>query len=294
MAGEAGRASDPDLSWPPTRLGPDQGGIGFVIEDTWRFSSQIRVYPPSPQPVCSSLDDPSCVEDATKYGWWLLRVAPPCQTALAWEDCVESLVMVPRQGPTRSLALVGTAPGPTFAPDDARGLPTGSTMSLFRDPDDPDPSRGYAVYLGGQMGARYGERFGTGDFSSQIIPYRTVPFGQQPNAGTGGGHCLWVDANQCAYRTPFPEDVAFRLSFRMSKWMTGWLGGRLLDPSIQIEPLRNNLNRLTVTARPVDVPLVAHALSASDATPEIRAYWDSNYNCAGIVPCSVGVVIASS
>ena len=294
LAGEAGRASDPDLSWPPTRLGPDQGGIGFVIEDTWRFSNQISVYSPGPGPVCSSLDDPACLEDAKKYGWWVLRVAPPCQAARPWEDCIEAVSMVPTQGPTRSLALSGMAPGRTFAPDDARGLPTGSTMSLFRDPDDPDPSRGYAVYLGGQMGAKYGERFGTGDFSAQIIPYRTVPFGQQPNSGSGGGQCLWVDANQCAYRTPFPDDVAFQLSFRMGKWMTGWLGGRLLDPSIQVEPLGGNLNRVTVTARPVDVPLVAHAVSASEATPEILDYWKTHMTCGGTVPCSVGVVITRS
>jgi hypothetical protein len=296
LAGESGRASDPDLSWPPLYRGPDQvtDRIGFAIDDAGRWASQIRVASPGSQPVCSSLGDPQCVELAKTYGWWVPRVAPPCQTALAWEECIEELELVPTLGPARSLGLAGMAPGSTFAPDEARGLPTGSTMSLFRDPDDPDPSRGYAVYLGGQIGATHGQPFRTGEFSAHVIPYRDVPVGQQPNSGPGRGQCLWTDAGRCAYRTPFPEDVAFRLSVRMSNTMTGWLGGRLVDPSIQVEPLSGNLNRLTVTARPAEVPLVFHEMPLAEATPEILAYWRSNHTCPGNVPCTSGVLGGSS
>lgn len=292
LGGAASRASDPDLSWPPAFW--DQNQIGFIIEDNWRFTSAIRVASPGSQPVCSSLDDPQCVDLAKRYGWWVLRVAPPCQVSLPWEECIEGISSVPQQGPTRELQFSGMAPGPTFAADEARGLPTGSTMSLFRDPEDPDSSRGYAVYLGGQIGASHGQPFRTGEFAAQIIPYRTVPVGLQPNSGPGGGQCLWVDSGQCAYRTSFIDDAALQLSVRMSKTMTGWLGGRLLDPMIQVEPLDGNLNRLTVTARPVDVPLVAHAMPTSQATPEILDYWKSTFTCPGNVPCTSGVMSGAS
>ena len=90
LMGSASQASDPDLSWPPVYRGPDQvtDRIGFAIDDAGRWASQIRVASPGSQPVCSSLDDPQCVDLAKTYGWWVPRVAPPCQAALAWEECI--------------------------------------------------------------------------------------------------------------------------------------------------------------------------------------------------------------
>lgn len=281
------QAQDPDLSWPPAYGGPGQ--IGFIIEDAWLFSSDIRVPTPGDQPMCASLDDPKCVDLAAEHGWWVMRVAPPCAEALAWEECVEG-IRIRRDGQVRDLTLMGTAPGRTFAADEARGLPTGSTMSLFEDPS--DPSVRYAVQLSGQMSVRTPSRdrpFTLNTFAAQVIPYRTAPGGLQP-----GTQCLFTAGGECSYRVPFPDGASYSLSLRLTNNVTGWLGGRLADPSIDVTPLNGRLNRLTVDAEPVDVPLVAIAIPDGQATAEILDHWRANYTCAGNLPCTSGVMSGES
>ena len=282
------QAQDSDLSWPPPLFGP--GLVGFIIEDAWLLNSEIRVPTPGSQPYCTSLTDPACVDLAAELGWWIMRVAPPCEYALAWEECVESLRIRTDDGTERELELIGTAPGKTFLPDEARGLPTGSTMSLFKDPG--DPSVRYAVHVSGQMGGQIvgPERpFSLNTFAAQVIPYRTTSLGQQP-----GSQCLFTSAGQCSYRAPFPDGVSYSLSLRLTNMVTGWLGGRLADPTIEVVPLSGRMNRLTVTAQPVDVPLVGIAIPVSQATEEIREYWTANFTCSGNVPCTSGVVSGQS
>lgn len=274
------QAQDPDLTWPPA-MGGSGSSFGFIIHDAWQLESAIRVPVPGVQPMCDSLDDPECVELAAKHGWWILRVAPPCEQALTWEECVEGLTIRRADGTESELDFIGTAPGRTFPPDEARGLPTGSTMSLFS--DSADPSVRYAVHLSGQMGRSAGDSsrpFTLNTFAAQVIPYRTVASEQQI-----GWTCIFWSKGVCGYRAPFPDGVSVSLSARLGNQVTGWLGGRLADPAIQVEPLGTRLNRLTVTARPVDVPLVATAIGDNQATPEIRDYWRKNCGAPGL--CTV-------
>jgi len=279
-------AADPDLSWPPINLG--EGTTGFIIEDAWFLNSAIRVPTPGSQPICTSLDDPECSVPAEELGWWIERVAPPCSEALDWEECVESLDLVEPDGSVIALEYMGKAPGRTFPADPDRGLPTGSTMSLFDDPHSDDPNVGYAVYLGGQMGGRQGP-FRLGTVAAQVVHYREVPMGSQPSAG----RCLWW-GTRCGYRLPFEDGTGFALTFRLDQSVTGWLSGRLDDPTIEVRRATGRLNSVRVTAKPVDVPLVAIAIPDADVTPEIREYWQETFTCPGGVPCTSGVVSGES
>jgi len=282
-----GQAQDPDLSWPLNDYGT--GTVGFIIEDTWRLESEIRAWARGVQPVCSSMDDPECVGLAKKNGWWILRVAPPCVTALDWEECVESLSLVDRRGDVTALSFTGLSPGKRFEPDPKRGLPTGSTMSLYDDPASDDPDVGYAVYVGGQMSARQGP-FNLNDLSLQIMRYRLTPW-ERSNLS---GRCLWETSTHCAHRLAFPEDTRLRLSVRLHESVTGWLGGRLEQPAIDVQPIRGSLNRVVITALPVDVPLISLAIPMELATPEIKAYWRDNTDCGdGPCPLNVGGVQSS-
>jgi len=282
-----GQAQDPDLSWPLNDYVP--GTVGFIIEDTWIFESWIRVPTPGSQPLCSSMTDPQCEELAQRHGWWMMRLAPPCTSALAWEECIESLHLVPRGGEPRQLTFTGLASGNRFDADPDRGLPTGSSMSLYDDPDSSDPSVGYAAYLGGQMSGREGP-FHLSDLSVQVIRYRLTPW-QDTNIS---GRCLWQTSTHCATRLPFPEGTAMRLTVRLHESVTGWLGGRLQAPTIDVDPLTGDLNRVTITGEPVDVPLVSVAISASEVTPEILDYWNRNSDCGnGPCPLNVGSVQSS-
>jgi hypothetical protein len=276
------RGQDPDLSWPPNfGFAPDK--VGFVIQDSWVEASRIAVAVGN-APACSSIRDPKCAPLGAKHGWWILRVAPPCGLALPWEECVESLALVGAEGTTH-LSYTGQAPGLTFPSDPERGLPTGSTMSLFDDPETESSDDGYAVYLGGQMIGKKGP-FRLGELSVQVFRYRLVPHAQN----TTSGMCLWGTPTHCAQRRAFPEDRALKAAVRLHTSVTGWLGGRLEDPAIRVTPVPGvALNRVEVMAKPVELPLVAVSIPKSEATQEIRDYWADIQDRCGDVPCPMQV-----
>ena len=280
-------AGDPDLSWPP-HMPPDH--VGFVIQDSWVESSIINVAVANSPSECSSLLDPKCAPLAKKHGWWIRRVAPPCDQALAWEECVESLSLVGENSST-VLEYTGQAPGHTFPSDAKRGLPTGSTMSLFDDPESDSPDDGYAVYLGGQLRGATAPPWRTGPFrlgelSLQVFRYRVVPHAQS----TTSGMCLWYTPTHCAQRRAFPEDKALKAAVRLHTSVTGWLGGRLEDPAIRVTPVPGvPLNRVEIRAKPIELPLVAVSIPKSEATQEIRDYWADIQRRCGDVPCPMQV-----
>jgi hypothetical protein len=279
-------AQDPDFSWPPqftSNWGPGSGQIGFIINDKFSFESAIRVLIPGAQPMCKSLDDSSCSALAEEHGWWILRVAPPCAIAMAWEECVESLSIVGEDGVERQSTFMGLAPGKSqFAGDPERGLPTGSALGLWSDPLNPGGNTGYAVELSGQMGGRSGP-FTLGTFSAQVTHYRVGPWGSRPS-------CIWQSSEGCAYRIAFDEGVRLNLDFLMNGARSGWLSGRVQDPRVSVEQARDGLDRISVSALPVDLPMVATSIPVSSAGQEIKDYWRETTTCPGPRPCEDGVM----
>jgi len=280
------QAQDPDLSWPPQgwiASGPGGGSVGFIINDKFSLESSISVLTPGWQPSCSSMSDPACAEPAKKHGWWMMRAAPPCQDALRWEECIEGLSLTMPDGTSIESSLIGLAPGKrTFPADPERGLPTGSAMSLWTDPTSVDGSTGFVVDLSGQMGGREGP-FWFSTFALQVYRYRVVP------AASGRG-CLWISDGQCGSRIGFDDATRLQVNFLMNDRQSGWLSGRLQDPSVTVAPARPDLNRITVSALPVDLPMVAASIPNSQASQEIVDYWRKTFTCEGPAPCDDGVM----
>jgi hypothetical protein len=158
-------------------------------------------------------------------------------------------------------------------------------MSLFDDPETESADDGYAVYLGGQMIGKKGP-FRLGELSLQVFRYRLVPNAQNAMSGA----CLWATNTHCAQRHAFPEDRALKAAVRLHTSVTGWLGGRLEDPAIRVTPVPGEeLNRVEVTGKPIELPLVAVAISKSEITQEIRDYWADIQDRCGDVPCPMQV-----
>lgn len=279
-----GQAEDPDLGWPPvyfTDVGPGSGRIGFHINDKFSHESVIRVPSPGDQPECITMEDPECAIPAEKYGWWILRAAPPCVLAIPREECVESLAVTSGEGQPRESRLIGLAPGKRqFSSDPERGLPTGSAMSLWTDPYGSDDKTGYAVDLSGQMGGREGP-FQFNTFAAQVYRYRIGPPGAMSS-------CVWSTQTSCAYRIAFPEGSSLKLTLLMNNSLSGWLSGRLQQPTVSVEAAGRGLDRISIEALPVDVPMVAVDIPVAEATPAILAHWRTG-TCPGNKPCEDGV-----
>lgn len=272
-------AQVPDYSWPPDgrEYWSGEGNIGFIImnkvvANASSISAQVNgVTPPS----CTTLDDPACAGPSRQFGWRIWRAAPVCSEALEWEECIGGLSLI-RPGDAPLVAEhLGYTDFMTFAADPARGLPTGASMSLWSDPLSTDPSQGYAVNLGGVMTKPPGSTlsrqrpFRFDFFGAQVFRYRT-----ESRADHALTDCVWWDATRCAVQIAFDDDVLPSLSFLMNKGITGWLSGRLNDPTVDVSPARDNLNQVTVTARAVDVAMAAATVSVDEATPAMLTLWN--------------------
>ena len=278
VGGTPSIAQVPDYSWPPggKEYWSGEGNIGFAIVNKVvpyesYVSAQLNgVTPPS----CTTLDDPACSGPARQVGWRIWRAAPTCSDALPWEECIKSLSFVGQDNRAVAAEKLAYTDRWTFPADPERGLPTGASMSLWSDPLSADTDQGYAVALGGMMTKPPGstlsrERpFRFDFFGAQVFRYRTESLADHEVTD-----CVWWDATRCGVQIPFDDDALPSLSFLMNKDITGWLSGRLNEPTVDIQPERGNLNQVTVTAKPVEVAMAAATVPVEEATPAMLALW---------------------
>jgi hypothetical protein len=132
------------------------------------------------------------------------------------------------------------------------------------------------------MGGREGP-FWFSTFALQVYRYRTVP-------AASGRACIWSSDGQCGSRIGFDDGTRLQVNFLMNDRQSGWLSGRLQDPSVTVAPARPDLNRITVSALPVDLPMVAASIPNSQASQEIVDYWRKTFTCEGPAPCDDGVM----
>lgn len=271
-----GRAEDPDLSWPPAGIFQEDhvgvvtsrfenfmigtgSGIGYFVDGSWRN--------------CASWDDPACSKVAASGRWasWeVSRGVPPCSEAVSWEECIQGLEVISFDGRDARARLIGFANGTqTFPADSARGLPTGSTTSLWSDPS--SKATGYAIDLVGSSSTSPGEEVSRQSpmtldgYALHVRRYRWGP------AGAARTCEPWSTPTSCAYEIPFEEGDRLRVTYLMSDGPNQWLSGRLRDPDVDVERAREGLVKVTVTAAPVEVPMAAATVPADQASPELKS-----------------------
>lgn len=272
----SGHAEDPDLSWPPAgifqqdHVGVVTGrfenfsigtgsGVAYVIDGDWRY--------------CRAWDDPACAKIAASGRWesWeVSRGVPSCSDATPWEECIESLSIISANGRLSRSRLMGVAAGtPTFPADPARGLPTGSTTSLWSDPS--GTTTGYAIDLVGFSRTSPGEEVSRQSpmtldgYALHIRRYRWGP------ADATRACEPWSTPTSCAYEIPFEDGDRLSVSYLMSDGPNQWLSGRLQDPDVEVQAARERLVKVTVTAAPVEVPMAAAAVPFDEASPELKS-----------------------
>jgi hypothetical protein len=69
--------------------------------------------------------------------------------------------------------------------------------------------------------------------------------------------CVIAELNRCALASTFNLDTQFTLKLRLSTQSSKWLHGRLYDPSVTIDDLAGSSKLVTVSANPLQVPMVA-------------------------------------
>ena len=85
--------------------------------------------------------------------------------------------------------------------------------------------------------------------------------------------CVMSSAKQCALPYGLPQDISFGFSARFSFQLTGWLHGRMRDASIKLEKKSEKESLLTVSARPIKVPVVDVEKNVDDLPDSLLNYF---------------------
>jgi len=85
--------------------------------------------------------------------------------------------------------------------------------------------------------------------------------------------CVMSSTTQCALPYGLPQDISFGFSARFSFNLTGWLHGRMRDAAIKLEKKSEKESLLTVSARPIKVPVLDIVKNVSDLPDSLLTHF---------------------
>lgn len=248
--------------------------------------------------LCTAIGvDPCNKSDQTYVANLLL---PACKSANE-QWCIENVSIRRKEEPiTKSATLIRQVDSALVANTPGDGLPGGSSISLWRaegmkNSGGADTYAVYAVLKATKFPGR-GPVFD--EFTAMVLPYSDKsgyqyerPFSEEmtlPNGtiriGTRGsaGECAWTETGRCGLMEDFPEGVRASLTLRVSNQLTGWLMGRMADPSITVETFDAEQNKIVIDAEPVKVPKFYALTERSKATPGMMQNMPRNSDFSGV------------
>lgn len=85
--------------------------------------------------------------------------------------------------------------------------------------------------------------------------------------------CVMSSTKECALPFGLPQDISFGFSAKFSFQVTGWMHGRMRDATIELVRKSEKENLLTVSARPIKVPVVDVVKSVDDLSDSFLDYF---------------------
>jgi hypothetical protein len=83
--------------------------------------------------------------------------------------------------------------------------------------------------------------------------------------------CVSNSKTQCAAPYPLPQDIRFGMKVRFQLPMTGWLHGRIEDPTVEYQPAPGGGSVITMMARPTKVPVFQVWKRYSELSESLKA-----------------------
>ena len=290
------------LNTPAQQDGPHLGYAVTIVDDfaqggfAMESNSFISVAG-NMQPVCTGFNDPICVGEinAGRGNWWSNVAFAPCKSADQLSACIEAVRIENKDGTYRDLTLKKVIPGNYWPEEPAIGLPEGSAPSLWVDPQETNPNKGFLVSATSGMSP---DAPGVGvkgiilnSFQSSISPYEMI---SEPNTKgvsigqidgvrkfirTYGLHCLWADAGECGVQSEFAPEARLQLVLHLPTQISTWLLGRMRDPEISVVSLSKNPNlqkdisRVTISADSVEIPMISAKVNLADVSAAQKKYF---------------------
>lgn len=282
----AGYRSPNDLA-----LGSDIAYV-TVVEATLGSSSSVLATEPVSERLkggavflCENFDDPKCQDKHTITG---TIVVSPCSIT-STTACIDSLSVGLSETSLVRTQLRFEGSGHEVPESKIAGVPAGGSPSVWSSDD-----LGNFVIL-----AEIAYIRGKGEsvalihqFTVNVFPVTLIESStfQAPrfsqildgdrqtvsllNTGTQDDECFFVTDGLCYLRDDFKENTRVKLALRVPNNVTGWLFGRMRSPSIQVRPINEKSNLLTVEATSVQVPNLIGTLPKADvrSNPGILAW----------------------
>lgn len=255
--------------------------------------------------ICNTGKEPGC--EFSVYAMYR-AVLPACIDAVD-TNCLSEITAVDATGKSLKVNTLSTFPTlryEDFAGDLTQGVPRGSGAVLVSIPEAPHAGGdNYLMKLTvtsnrtPQSGGVYGVpsisasmmavKIVEGKFQGNRTETNTASYlrasgisvrgftdlalGEQPDPRYQA--CIMSSTKECALPYGLPQDISFGFSARFSFYLTGWLHGRMRDASIKLEKKSDKESLLTVSARPIKVPVLDVVKSVDDLPDSLLTHFAS-------------------
>lgn len=267
--------------------------------------------------ICSSLDDASCTGDVS-----FKAVLEPCSASVP-VDCIESIIAKDASGNSINAVFDQFFPARgvnEYTGSSSQGIPSGRAPGLWNVPG-LSHSNGsqYLVAVqvtGGRVGGnssqiprevsatinpvsiyqtacnvqfngtcmdQYSERTTNGQTS---VNFSGVAYDQD-----AGIRCVgWGENSACALKHAFPVGMRAQVTLKLSTTPSGWLHGRMVDPTASITTSAG-VTTMVIDAAPTTVPAVGGAAQWASLPSNIQQWFTANCStsCGTRVPGSLSL-----
>ena len=288
-----GNASGPDFD-------PKKQFRVYIAESDWfNYPSHLALRKTSTandqdfeSVLCPKWNIGECIPQGGDYYYQYAGtiVLPVCAESNA-AYCIDGLELKSGDGKWQQAKFSRHIKGPTQEPISEIGYPGGGTISLFepRDEDKTFNVDGYAVYASfeiyptaiNQKEPRFEGldlritpfKLESGKFSEQTISTTVSESGRKRlGFSSFGEKIVWSESNQRGKTADFPKDVAARISLRVPKTVTGWLGGRLTKAEVSVKKMSASTNQLIIGGYPATIGIAETVLEREIAPEFFKKY----------------------
>ena len=259
-------------------VNPDTQILASITEGNAALQSEVARWVPLAEQnerheglyKCADLADPKCDFNAENQEFNAHMLLQDCAVAKS-EFCIESLSLAPAGGSFEPANFVRLTNQPEWPNSAKLNLPGGSGLDIYSSSN--APTRGglstYSVAVNLAMDWDQTLK----QFYPRSMDVIVSPIRLEANPLIKGkyGHgtaeekaCAWAEPGNCGILQDWAEGTRAKLTIKAPAKITGWFTGRITDPQISVEKLNSTVNRVSVTASPVEVPQLATVQPASE------------------------------
>jgi len=307
-----------DTSWIPNDSSASEPTThSFVFADKLALPFTYSVLEGNSSPdmyLCKSTTDSACEQSPMFTYNSILKVCDnPSDT-----NCVDSVSSIDGSGnasPGKFLKYTVTNHLNSYPADDKIGIPAGDVPGIWSVPSAPHSSGDQYAVIAGLDGNvdRLGRSTVTGGFMQlSLVPVVLKDFGKGRFSQDGGWtaplpgiyydyctefqqsptnknvNCGHVNGNACLLPTneqgmcyaeePFGNIQRFTVKVKLAKEPTGWMHGRMVDPSITVSTEPSGIVNLSVTASATNVPMVYQSATWAAEPSNVKDLWVKCFN----------------